>query len=330
MMLADLGADVDQGRPAVGQRPRYPGGGRPAEPRPAQRRARPQDSRAGVETVRRLVEQADVFVEGFRPGVAERLGLGPDVLLARQPALVYGRMTGWGQDGPLAGPAGHDIDYLALTGALHAIGPAEKPAVPLNLIGDFGGGVDVPRRRDPRRPARGAGQRTGSGGRRGDRRRCGAPDHDGARLARRRRCGRTDAPRNLLDGGAPFYDVYETADGRHVAVGPLEPQFYREFAERLGSTSRCPTATTSVPGTSCATGSTNGFATRTQDEWAEVFADSDALRGAGALVARGRDASAPGGRDDRSRTVTASCNRRRRRASRGRREPHDATRPGRP
>src|SRR4029079_18735466 len=176
---------------------------------------------AGVETVCRLVERADVFVEGFRPGVAERLRLGPDIPMARRQSLFYARMTGWGQHGPLAEAAGHDINYVALSGALHAIGPAERPAVTPELVGDFGGGsmyllVGI---LAALLQARSSGQ-----GQIVD-----AAIVDGAAHLTTMVHGLMNAgawgdrrAANLLDGGTPFYDVYETADGRHVAIGPVE------------------------------------------------------------------------------------------------------------
>lgn len=232
MMLADMGADVlrveripervrvgtskdvlNRGRPSVGVNLKHP---------------------RGVEAVLRLIDGADALVEGFRPGVMERLGLGPDVCFARNSRLVYGRITGWGQDGPLAHSAGHDIDYIALAGALHGIGRAgEKPVVPLNLVGDFGGGGML--------LAFGVvcglveSQRSGKG------QVVDAAMVDGAAALMAmffgfRAAGGHSTARgeNLLDGGAPFYDTYETADGRSVAVGALEPQFYAELIERLG------------------------------------------------------------------------------------------------
>lgn len=188
---------------------------------------------AGIDVVLRLAETADAIFEGFRPGVAERLGIGPDILLARNPSIVYGRMTGWGQEGPLAGAAGHDINYIALSGALHPIGEAgRKPVVPLNLVGDFGGGgmllaygmvcalLDV--------------QRGGPG------QVVDAAMVDGASTLMQmffsmQSQGAQDANRgsNLLDGGAPFYDTYETADGRWIALGSIEPQFYDLLRELL-------------------------------------------------------------------------------------------------
>ena len=183
----------------------------------------------------RLVDSADVLIEGWRPGVAERLGLGPDDCAARNPKLVYGRMTGYGQSGPLAQAAGHDINYIALTGALHAIGPADgKPVPPLNLIGDYGGGALY--LAFGLMAALFERQRSGRG------QVVDAAMVDGASsllsifhgmLA----AGRwDDAQRgaNLLDGGAPFYATYATADGRYVALGALEPKFFAEFAQRIG------------------------------------------------------------------------------------------------
>ncbi|MGW6458485.1 CaiB/BaiF CoA transferase family protein [Streptomyces sp. NPDC055078] len=180
-----------------------------------------------------LVRDADALIEGFRPGVAERLGLGPDVCLAANPALVYGRMTGWGQDGPFAHLPGHDINYIGLTGLLHPIGPAAAPAVPLNVIGDFGGGGML--------LALGVvtallhARTTGRG------QVVDAAITDGtASLSTMLHALRADGQwhdereSNLLDGGAHFYRIYETADGRHLSVGAVEPQFYRAFLEGLG------------------------------------------------------------------------------------------------
>jgi alpha-methylacyl-CoA racemase len=190
---------------------------------------------SGRDAALRLIDRADVLIEGWRPGVAERLGLGPDDCLRRNPRLVYGRMTGFGQTGPLAQAAGHDINYIALTGALHAIGPAGgKPVPPLNLIGDYGGGALY--LAFGLMAALFERQRSGQG------QVVDAAMVDGASslmsifhgmLA----SGRWDAGTrgaNLLDGGAPFYDTYATADGKHVAVGCLEPKFFAEFAQRIG------------------------------------------------------------------------------------------------
>ncbi|MFP5332841.1 MAG: CaiB/BaiF CoA transferase family protein [Acidimicrobiia bacterium] len=223
-----------------------------------------------------LVATADALLEGFRPGVMERLGLGPDRCLDRNPSLVYGRMTGWGQDGPWADMAGHDIDYIALSGLLHAVGPAEKPVPPLNLVGDYGGGAmmliagvlaGIVAARD------------GRPGRVVD-----AAMTDGAAYL-----GTTpfalmadgwwqpNRESNLLDGGAPFYRTYETSDGQHMAVGALEPQFYSRLLEGLGLDSE------DLPGQQDVSGWPTlrerfavVFASRTRAEWEAVFAGTDA------------------------------------------------------
>jgi len=181
-----------------------------------------------------LIEKADVVVEGFRPGVMERLGLGPGEALARNPKLIYGRMTGWGQTGPLAHAAGHDLNYIALSGALHAMGrKGAPPAPPLNLVGDYGGGALY--------LALGVcaalyeAQRSGKG------QVVDAAITDGTASLmgvmyglRASGIWSDERDANLLDGGAPFYDVYETADGKYVALGSLEPQFYALLLEKLG------------------------------------------------------------------------------------------------
>ncbi|ESY71318.1 CoA transferase [Mesorhizobium sp. M0051] len=189
--------------------------------------------RDGADLMLRLAEKADVLLEGFRPGVMERLGLGPEAMLARNPGLIYGRMTGFGQDGPLAGRAGHDITYLAYCGVLHAIGHADsRPVPPLNLVADYGGGAmmlvsgllaSLFQR-----------SRTGSG------EVVDAAMVEGASMLAAPLHAFTAAGlwsenrgANLLDSGAPFYDTYETSDGRHIAVGCLEPQFFAEFARLL-------------------------------------------------------------------------------------------------
>jgi alpha-methylacyl-CoA racemase len=188
----------------------------------------------GVDTVLRLIEQADAVLEGNRPGVMERLGLGPDVCLARNPALVYGRMTGWGQDGPMAQAAGHDLNYIALAGALHPMGrKGEKPAIPLNLVGDFGGGGMflaygiVCALLETRNS--GQGQVVD------------AAMIDGAATLMASTFAASQAGfwheergTNFLDGGAHFYEVYATADGKYISLGAIEPQFYRALLDALG------------------------------------------------------------------------------------------------
>jgi alpha-methylacyl-CoA racemase len=191
-------------------------------------------SKAGVEACLELVARADMLQEGFRPGVMERLGLGPDECLKRNPKLVYGRVTGWGQHGPLSQAAGHDINYIAITGALHAIGrPGERPVPPLNLVGDFGGGGVY--------LAMGMvaalfeAQRSGKG------QVVDCAMTDGAASLMNMIYGfkasgfwKDERGVNMLDGGAHFYDTYETADGKYVALGSIEPQFYAELRERAG------------------------------------------------------------------------------------------------
>ncbi|MBU6442648.1 MAG: CoA transferase [Alphaproteobacteria bacterium] len=189
-----------------------------------------------VEAALRLIEKADALIEGFRPGVMERLGAGPEVCLARNPRLVYGRMTGWGQHGPLAKAAGHDINYIALSGALHAIGRmGEKPVPPLNLVGDFGGGALY--------LAFGIvcgileAQRSGKG------QVVDAAMTDGSASLMTMTYGlkamglwKDERGSNMLDTGSHFYDTYETRDGKFVAIGSIEPQFYRVLLEKTGIT----------------------------------------------------------------------------------------------
>jgi len=192
-----------------------------------------KDPRA-TELALRLIEGADAVLEGYRPGVMEKLGLGPEVCLGRNPRLVFGRMTGWGQDGPLANAAGHDINYVALTGALHAIGErGGKPVVPLNLVGDFGGGGMflaygmVCALLEARRSGKGQV--------------VDAAMVDGASTlmammyaAFQSGFWSNSRGSNMLDGGAHFYGVYETADGKYVSIGSIEPQFYALLLEKLG------------------------------------------------------------------------------------------------
>src|SRR3712207_3076114 len=231
-----------------------------------------------LEVVRALVARADVLLEGFRPGVMERLGLGPEELLAEQPSLVYGRMTGWGQTGPLARSAGHDIGYIALTGALGASGrPDERPAPPLNLLGDFGGGgvflalgglAALVHAR-----ATGEGQVVD------------AAIVDGTAVLTTMIHGMLDAGVwadrrgvNLLDTGAPFYDVYGCADGQFVAVGALEEQFYAALLHGLGlaGDEGLPDRTDPRQWPALRARFTDVFASRTRAEWWAVFEGTDA------------------------------------------------------
>ncbi|MEU5019551.1 CaiB/BaiF CoA-transferase family protein [Streptomyces angustmyceticus] len=275
MMLADLGAEVI--------RVDRPGQERAFAPwhRILDRGRRPValdlKDPAGTGLLLRLVDGADVLVEGFRPGVAERLGVGPGACRARNPALVYGRMTGWGQDGPLAQAPGHDINYIGLTGALHAIGPAGgAPVPPANLLGDFGGGgmllaagilaALVERSRS------GLGQVVD------------AAIVDGTAsltgmLLAMAQAGQWDADRggNLLDGGAPFYAVYPCADGGHVAVGALEERFYRALLAGLGlDGDRLPDRDDPANWPALRREFEERFATRTRAQWAAAFDGTEA------------------------------------------------------
>jgi alpha-methylacyl-CoA racemase len=279
MVLADMGAEVIQvlrpGPPGFGA-----GGGRPEYDLLARGRRsvgvdlkRPE----GVAALLRLVEGADGLFEGFRPGVMERLGLGPDVCCARNPRLVYGRMTGFGQEGPLAQAAGHDINYIALAGALAHMGRAgQAPTPPLNLVGDFGGGglllafgmvcALLERTRS------GKGQVVD------------AAMIDGAAALMTIFHGAqqsgfwSDTPgTNLLDTGAPFYDVYECSDGKHVSIGSIEPQFYAKLLELTGL------AAEDLPGQldrdhwpKLRERFRALFRTRTRDEWTALLEGSDA------------------------------------------------------
>ncbi|TDC57434.1 CoA transferase [Actinomadura sp. KC345] len=231
---------------------------------------------AGAELVAGLCETADVLVEGFRPGVAERLGLGPEPLRARNPRLVYGRMTGWGQDGPLADRAGHDINYTALTGALHAIGPADGPPVPpLNLLGDFGGGGLL--------LAFGLVSGLFEARRSGHGQVVDAAMIDGVSLLMAwpftlRNAGRWNDARgsNLLDGGAPNYTAYETADGAHVAVGAMEPKFLLRLLSRLGLPAELAGALDDPAEWPAVRDRIAGvFRTRTRAQWEGFFAGDD-------------------------------------------------------
>ncbi|MCA3716512.1 CaiB/BaiF CoA-transferase family protein [Phenylobacterium sp.] len=229
MLLSDLGADVVR-IDRKGQ-----GRGSPADITARGRRSVGLDLKnpAAIETCLRLFETADVVFEGFRPGVMERLGLGPDVALKRNTKLVYGRMTGWGQFGPYAQAAGHDMNYIAITGALHAIGTEDKPVPPLNLVGDFGGGAlylafgilaGVIKARET-----GEGQVID----------CAMSDGAASLMAMfygfKASGAWTESRRsNLLDGGAHFYDTYQCSDGKWVSIGSIEPQFYALLLEKTG------------------------------------------------------------------------------------------------
>ncbi|WP_028937656.1 CaiB/BaiF CoA transferase family protein [Pseudonocardia spinosispora] len=274
MILADLGADVVRVERPAGSLKLT--GGKDYTLRGRRSVAADLKSEAGRETVLRLAEKADVLLEGLRPGVTERLGVGPEDCRARNPRLVYGRMTGWGQDGPLAPRAGHDINYISLTGALHAIGQADKPIPPLNLVGDYGGGsmllvIGVLAALTER-------QNSGEG------QIVDAAMIDGTSILSQmfwslRGSGVWNDNRhdNLLDGSTPFYDTYECSDGRHVAVGSLEPQFYALLLKGLGlDTEDLPAQHDKSGWPVLRERFTAAFASRTRDEWAAVFADTDA------------------------------------------------------
>ncbi len=276
MILGDLGAEV--------VRIDRPGGlkvgGTPTDPTLRGRRRVAADLKTpeGRETVLSLVEKADVLLEGYRPGVTERLGVGPADCHARNPKLVYGRMTGWGQEGPMAARAGHDINYISLTGALHAIGRGngERPVPPLNLVGDFGGGsmllvIGVLAALVEAR-ASGEGQVVDTA------------MVDGASLLVQMVWSMLDAKSwqdepgsNLLDGYAPFYDTYTCADGRFMAVGAIEPQFYAELLKGLEiDPSELPPQMDTPSWPAIKARFTEVFLTRSRDEWAAVFDGTDA------------------------------------------------------
>jgi len=270
MLLGDLGAEVVRiDRPSAAGRP---------TPFPVLHR----NSRSiavdlkhpdGADTVLRLIDTADALIEGFRPGVTERLGLGPDACLARNPRLVYGRMTGWGQDGPLAQEPGHDINYIALSGALHAIAPVDgDPLPPLNLVGDFGGGGML--------LALGVVSALLSARISGHGQVVDAAMTDGTAALLAMTYGFMaqgmwqDRPGvNLLDGGAPYYGVYRCSDGRHVAVGAIEPQFHEALLRVLGLTDDPVFASRNDRAAWPAMRArlTEVFAARSRDEWAEAF-----------------------------------------------------------
>jgi alpha-methylacyl-CoA racemase len=224
-----------------------------------------------------LVERADILIEGYRPGVAERLGIGPQDCLARNPRLVYGRMTGWGQEGPLAQRAGHDIAYIAITGTLSMIGKAdEPPTVPANLVGDYAGGslylvIGVLAALQHARTEGGSGQVV-------DAAIVDGAAHLATMIHGMMAAGGWQDRRgaNLLDGGCPFYGNYETADGQYMAVGALEQQFYNEFIELLGIKDEVPARKDFARWGELRDTVAARFRTRTREEWTAVFENSDA------------------------------------------------------
>ena len=278
MLLAELGADVvrvdrltDSGL-GIGMAPEFHLLNR-SRPSIAVDLKQPD----GVETVLRLVESADALIEGFRPGVAERLGLGPAACAVRNPRLVYGRVTGWGQEGPLAKSAGHDLNYIALTGALDAIGRrGAPPTPPLNLVGDFGGGAlylalgVVAALHEARESGKGQ--------------TVDAAMIDGATSLMTSAyalwaAGISDAPRgeNILDSGAHYYDVYETSDGLYVSVAPVEPKFYAELLRRIGlDAGDAPHSADRSDWPESKARLAALFRTRTRDEWGAILEGTDA------------------------------------------------------
>ncbi|MCB5906020.1 CaiB/BaiF CoA transferase family protein [Streptomyces pinistramenti] len=276
MTLADLGADVVRvdrpGGAGLGIDPAYDLTNR-------NKRSVLIDLKSpdGAPRVLELAERADVLIEGFRPGVAERLGVGPDDCLARNPHLVYGRMTGWGQQGPLADTAGHDIGYIAITGALGMIGaPDAPPVAPANLLGDYAGGslylvIGILAALQHARNGGGRGQVV-------DAAIVDGTAHLSAMIHGMLAAGGWQDRRgaNLLDGGAPFYGTYETADGAHMAVGALEPRFYAEFIRLLGIEDQAPDRNDLAAWAELRSAIAARFRTRTRAEWTAVFEGTDA------------------------------------------------------
>ena len=274
MMLADMGAEVI--------RIERPGAGDQTVLEPISGRGKKSvvlnlKSAAGLETLLRLIDGADVIVDPYRPGVCEKLGFGPEVCMARNPKLIFARMTGWGQTGPLAHSAGHDINYIALTGALHAVGrPGEKPAIPLNLFGDMGGGGML--------LVNGVLAALLAAGRSGQGQVVDVAMVDGAAQlmwmmqAWQQQGIWNDQDRgvNILDGGAHFYDTYTCADGQYICIGSIEPQFYAllcqlmdlpadDFADQHNQ-AKWPDMKAKLAGI---------FTTKSRDEWCALMAGSD-------------------------------------------------------
>ena len=279
MLLADAGADVLRVDRATGGPPPSPltGGHWDLLNRSRRSVAVNLKNPEGVRLVLDLVAEADGLVEGWRPGVAERLGIGPDPCLARNPKLVYGRMTGWGQDGPLASSAGHDINYIAVAGALWPIGrDGERPVPPLNLVGDFGGGGMM--------LAFGMCAALLHARRSGQGQVVDAAMVDGAASLMTmtyafRQLGLWTEHRsiNVLDSGAPYYEVYDTADGKFFCVGAIEPQFYAELLRVVGlDPAELPAQNDRTQWPAMKERFAAVFRTRTRDAWTEAFAGTDA------------------------------------------------------
>ena len=278
MMLADMGADVlEIDRPGSSDlglnRERW----YDAMMRGRRSVTLDMKSKDGAKAALELIGKADALIEGFRPGVMERLGVGPDASLAKNPKLVYGRMTGWGQDGPMAARAGHDINYIALAGPLAAIGrPNEAPVPPLNLVGDFGGGGML--------LAFGIAAALVEAQRSGQGQVVDAAMCEGASLLSTMFHGMLASKRwaeqrgaNPLDGGAPWYDTYETKDAKHVSIGSIEVRFYADLLERLGlSGADLPKQHDRAGWPVLRSRFTAAFKSKTRDEWCTVFEKSDA------------------------------------------------------
>lgn len=268
MMLADMGAEV-----ITLTRPNQIPKGAAARGRKVI--AVDLKDKAAIAGVLALLDGADALIEGFRPGVMERLGLGPDVLQARNPRLVFGRMTGWGQAGPLANAAGHDINYISITGALHAIGPADKPVPPLNLVGDFGGGSLY--------LVVGLLAALLEAGKSGKGQVVDAAMCDGAASLLTMFFDMTAAGRwkdqresNMLDGGAHFYGTYACQDGKFISIGSIEPQFYALLRELAGLTDSAYDAQMDAKGWPALKDKlTAVFKTKTRDEWCAIMEGTD-------------------------------------------------------
>ncbi|MEQ9642898.1 MAG: CaiB/BaiF CoA-transferase family protein [Alphaproteobacteria bacterium] len=277
MLLADMGADVlrvDRTAPSglgIASEPKY-------DVLTRGRRSVSIDLKqpAGVETVLRLADGADALIEGFRPGVAERLGIGPEVCQARNPKLVYGRMTGWGQDGPIAQSAGHDINYIALAGALAAIGrPGGPPSPPLNLVGDFGGGAMF--------LAFGLLAALIEAGKSGQGQVVDVSMVEGAAYLATPMFGMlargywsNERGTNILDSGAHFYDAYECKDGNAISIGSIEPKFYAELLEKTGlEGEELPKQMDRAQWPAMKRKLEAVFKTKTRDEWCEIMEGTD-------------------------------------------------------
>jgi len=279
MMLSDMGADVVR----IDRKVRNGTGGTKFEIGGRGRRSVSVDLKKpeAIEACLKLIDKADIVFEGFRPGVMERLGLGPDICLKRNKRLVYGRMTGWGQDGPYSQTAGHDINYIAITGALRSCArPGEKPMHPLNLVGDFGGGalylvVGLLAALHEAKVS-GLGQVVD----------CAMTDGSASLMSMFFGMNASGAwsdeiGTNLLDGGAPFYDSYECSDGNYISLGSIEPQFYAELLEKLGLTddpdfkkqmsrSKWPEMKQRL---------IDRFKTKTRDQWSAIMENTDICYG---------------------------------------------------